>query len=513
MQVRWLIVWLLLYRVWYFVLFQRWLWVIQEYATMDTRVLMLWLSMQWFINFSWDTNNTSITLLKNTIFSTVLGMIVLIVTILITAAYLTQSRYSILVIGWVCGFIAILYSSQRKHILAGFVIWVIILVVPRSTICESWPIHAVQSLSFGRSIVQIWNCQYITYANIQVWGIYTAQVEVDEFWSRRISWSTPQRDTFWGWRWGRHEFSRDAYWTMKWIAWQATLRDISMVWYDLNCIQSLKNAWYRWWSSRANGLAVGVLRWDRTYFDQSDYQTMIDSALVHLIAVSGSNVAILTLLVLRLCAWMPLYVRYGVVAIVLIWYLLICWFDSSVVRAVIMGLYAVVALMLWRKTFAWYGLGVTWIIMALRNPLWIIDDWGLRLSYAGVVWVMLMSSIRAHRSIKWLIVTSGVTLFMRPVLRRLTGIINITTLLTGIATSWIWTILMIGWALHIIWWDMRLIQMMRNGISGGLLYLGQWVVAHQHIIYLPYPWSWILLVVIMMSMGLYFDDTKKYYSM
>ena len=53
------------------------------------------------------------------------------------------------------------------------------------------------------------------------------------------------------------------------------------------------------------GMTIG----DRSQIEQSRYDQFISSGLVHLIAVSGGNIAIVVLFVGMLIFWLPFYVR------------------------------------------------------------------------------------------------------------------------------------------------------------------------------------------------------------
>ncbi len=58
--------------------------------------------------------------------------------------------------------------------------------------------------------------------------------------------------------------------------------------------------------------------------------------MVHIVAVSGSNILYVVLFLNIGLFFIPYYIRTGVIIIAIIFYALICGLDSSVVRAVIM---------------------------------------------------------------------------------------------------------------------------------------------------------------------------------
>jgi predicted membrane metal-binding protein len=58
---------------------------------------------------------------------------------------------------------------------------------------------------------------------------------------------------------------------------------------------------------------------------------------VHILAVSGGNIAMLVSFLMLILFWLPYYARIGVISMMVIVYGMICGGDSSVVRAVIMA--------------------------------------------------------------------------------------------------------------------------------------------------------------------------------
>ena len=89
---------------------------------------------------------------------------------------------------------------------------------------------------------------------------------------------------------------------------------------------------------------LGMLIGDKSSFSKDLYQTTIDAGTVHLVAVSGGNIALLVAFLSFLLFWIPFYVRLRIIGISIIGYGVLCGMDSSVVRAVIMGILSLAAL-------------------------------------------------------------------------------------------------------------------------------------------------------------------------
>jgi competence protein ComEC len=92
------------------------------------------------------------------------------------------------------------------------------------------------------------------------------------------------------------------------------------------------------------GLLLGLLIGDKSLIPTEEYDTFTNSGLVHIIAVSGGNIAMVVILLSFLLKWVPLYVRNGLILLMIIFYAMICGGDSSVVRATIMGCLTLIAL-------------------------------------------------------------------------------------------------------------------------------------------------------------------------
>lgn len=98
------------------------------------------------------------------------------------------------------------------------------------------------------------------------------------------------------------------------------------------------------------------------------------SGLVHLIAVSGGNLVMIASVFGLLLFWLPVYIRFTVVGAGLTLYGLLCGFDSSVVRALIMALLGIVAIFLGKPTLSWRLVTVTFLLMLVWNPLYLLYD-------------------------------------------------------------------------------------------------------------------------------------------
>ncbi len=148
---------------------------------------------------------------------------------------------------------------------------------------------------------------------------------------------------------------------------------------------------------------AGTLIGDKSMIQKSDYDMLIDSWLVHLIVVSGGNLALIILILSALLRRIPLTIRYIIIGLGLIWYVIIVWPDSSVLRALAMAIMTILGILAGRKrSFGWM-LSITTIVLLRYNPMMINDIW-LRLSLGAVMGIYLtyheVSRLTHHRDRK-----------------------------------------------------------------------------------------------------------------
>lgn len=118
------------------------------------------------------------------------------------------------------------------------------------------------------------------------------------------------------------------------------------------------------------GMTIG----DRYLISTARYAQFITSGLVHLIAVSGGNIAIVVLFCGMLLFWVPFYVRQLLLIVVTVCYAMIIGNDSSIIRATVMGLLTLVALFPGRQLSIWRSLAYAWVGMLIYNPYYLLYD-------------------------------------------------------------------------------------------------------------------------------------------
>jgi competence protein ComEC len=97
-----------------------------------------------------------------------------------------------------------------------------------------------------------------------------------------------------------------------------------------------------------------------------------------------------------LLKWVPLYVRNGLILLMIIFYAMICGGDSSVVRATIMGCLTLIALFWGREVSIWRAMQYAFVLILLFNPFALVYDVGLLLSFSAIIGIVLFQKITEH---------------------------------------------------------------------------------------------------------------------
>ncbi len=138
-------------------------------------------------------------------------------------------------------------------------------------------------------------------------------------------------------------------------------------------------------------LAVGLLTGTRASFPAALTEDLRTSGLTHIVAISGSNVAIVLALMETLLFWVPrrwrLWPLMGGVAL----FVLFTGASASVMRAGIMGGLGVLALHAGRVSQARRTILWTAGAMLLWNPLLLLNDLGFQLSFLSVLGILEVS--------------------------------------------------------------------------------------------------------------------------
>ena len=147
-----------------------------------------------------------------------------------------------------------------------------------------------------------------------------------------------------------------------------------------------------YWETPQAWLVLGMLVWDRSQIPSEDYDTFVDSWLVHIIAVSGWNIVMIVVFLSAILFFIPFYPRNAIVLVTVILYSLICGLDSSVFRAAIMWWLSLLALFWWREIDIRRAMWTAFIVMVLVNPYFLTYDVWFLLSFSAIIWIVYFSA-------------------------------------------------------------------------------------------------------------------------
>lgn len=245
-------------------------------------------------------------------------------------------------------------------------------------------------------------------------------------------------------------------WTMSWFTK-----------FRYNLIQRLLGTYS---NSRTVWVVLGMLIWDKSQFSKSDYQLFIDSGLVHLVAVSGGNIVMLVAFLMMILFFVPFYMRIVIIIFAIIAYGIICGMDSSVLRAILMWLLSMVALLIGKWKSIRRLLAIVYIMMLVYNPYFLVYDVGFLLSFSAVLGILFLDVFKKEKEknlvekplchyffVSWggnlisklrsnyLKPSIGATLGIFPVIIFFMGQINIGGIIWNVFVLPIVPLIMIGW--------------------------------------------------------------------
>ena len=137
-------------------------------------------------------------------------------------------------------------------------------------------------------------------------------------------------------------------------------------------------ALFLWW----------ILIWARENLPEKLSTSFNNSWLTHLIAVSWYNITIIIVFISYLLKNIPVFIRTIVITVSIIFFTLLVWDNSAVLRASIMWMLWYYILISWRSWNAFSLLLLTAFIMTLFNPLYLNYDISFQLSFLAVLWLL-----------------------------------------------------------------------------------------------------------------------------
>ena len=152
-----------------------------------------------------------------------------------------------------------------------------------------------------------------------------------------------------------------------------------------------------------NLFASGILLGERKQMPQKTLQDFKTTGLLHLLALSGSNITILIVVVFWLLSRFPKKIAISVTAIVITLFTLLVGSGSSIVRAALMGVLGMIILHSGRQAHSGFLLLLTCFLMIFHNPKILLFDVSFQLSVAGtaglIFFVPILKSLKFFQNL------------------------------------------------------------------------------------------------------------------
>lgn len=154
--------------------------------------------------------------------------------------------------------------------------------------------------------------------------------------------------------------------------------------------ESCVNLIGRYIDTPSSTLASGMLFGDSS-MSRELTQTFRTAGLSHIVVLSGFNIAILISFVLFVCMFLPLVLRVIVSTLLVIFFVMMVGAEVSVIRATLMSLIALVALLLGRAYTARQALLLSLLLIVMYKPSHVRSDVSLHLSFLATAGIIYLS--------------------------------------------------------------------------------------------------------------------------
>lgn len=244
-----------------------------------------------------------------------------------------------------------------------------------------------------------------------------------------------------------------------------------------------------------------IIGW-RAWVEKTEYENFITSWLVHIIAVSWSNIMMVVVLLGMLLFRVPFYIRILCIWLIIIAYSIVAWLDSSVMRALVMWCTMLLALMVWRRISIRRSIWYACIFLLLVNPWALLYDLGFTLSFGALIGILLLdrrvTSLWVQSKLaKYVIPSVGAALGTLPVLISVMWSINILSPFVNILVVFFVPIALLLWvAWIIIWWH---VVTLVEWIANSFFRIAQWSTQHALMLEVSGLLSKIVFITILVS--------------
>ncbi len=139
------------------------------------------------------------------------------------------------------------------------------------------------------------------------------------------------------------------------------------------------------------GLAAGITVGAKRALGKELMEAFRSTGLIHIVVLSGFNVTIIILFLLRVFAWLPRWVGWSLASLAVVLFAILTGADAPVVRASAMGLLGVLALTLGRTYDITRALFLVALGMIIWNPYILLHDIAFQLSVIATLGLIFLA--------------------------------------------------------------------------------------------------------------------------
>lgn len=151
----------------------------------------------------------------------------------------------------------------------------------------------------------------------------------------------------------------------------------------------LKNSLIKtYWENTYSAILNWFLIWDKSMIEERLYDKIVKSWIVHILVVSWWNISILFGVLMILLFFIPFYLRVWVILSLIIFYSMICWTDSSVLRWTLMWVISYFSIFWWINIHISKLLKICIFLMLALNPYFLVYDVWFLLSFWAIYWII-----------------------------------------------------------------------------------------------------------------------------
>lgn len=192
------------------------------------------------------------------------------------------------------------------------------------------------------------------------------------------------------------EFNYNNYLFAKWYKYKLILSNSLYIWDNkssyfqgirVNINQLLSNSFS---NKKHLWIILGMSIWDDSYLDEKIKQDFKFSWISHLLVVSWWNIVLVISFCSIILFFVPYYLRLILLLIISTFYVWICIWDASILRAYIMTLLWLMALFFGRIISLKRLLSYAMIFLLFLNPYYLLYDIWFMLSFGAVWWMIFL---------------------------------------------------------------------------------------------------------------------------